>query len=1004
MKSFAFAFLLFFFAMQVGIAQQSWAHTDAIATFQQALDLYEKKQYAAAKQLFAKVADYSQQKNLQENATYYQLSASLQLNESNAAVEMEEFIRNHPTSNKRNPAVFEIGNYYFDTGNYNLAQRWLNQVDVYNLDKNWQAEYNFKFGYASLKNEDYKRANSYFNRVKNHPTYGSQAKYYLGYIAYAENDYRKAQQWFDEAEADPSFNQDMTYFKSDMSFKEGDFEAAIAAAEEKMKKANVQEQSQLNKIIGESYFNLQHYEKAIPYLEAYRGDRGKWSNTDHYQLGYTYFMQKEYVKAASEFNKIIGGKDKVAQNAYYHLAQSYLKNGAKSEALNAFKNVSELDFDPQIQQDAYLNYAKLSYEIGNAYTSVAEVLQAFIAKYPNANEADEIQALLVDAYLSEKEYEKALEYLEKSRDYEDEKTYQRVAYLYAAELFKENKYTEAKTYFQKAITQPIDKSIAAKAQFWNAEVDYLVGNYKEAILGFKQFEANAGARNTTEYNDFAYHLGYAYFKEKDYTQAQSYFEKYSKSSKEKSFQHDAYVRLGDVHFALGNYWPAMEAYNLAIAMPAMPHDYAFFQKAISYGFVDRNERKIEALQSFLKTYQNSPYRDDALYELGNTFSAENNTTKALTAYQQLIDQHPNSPLLPRALSKKGLLYYNTNQNQQALTTLKQLVASHPKSEQAVQAINTVRLIYIDQGQTEVYAAWIRSIDFVEIGDADIDNATFEAAENPFLAGDNKKAIEGFKKYLKQYPDGLHTLKANFYLAQLLYNQGDKKESQPYYEAVIGASNSEFTETALSRSAQIYLENEKYSQAIPLLQQLENKAQFTQNIVFAVTNLMKAYYQTNNYAETIAYADKVIALQSAEVQATEDAYLYSARAHMAMGNNNLAEQSYAVVLQNATGSIAAEALYYKAYFQHIKGNFAASTETVKELTKEYARFQEFGFKGLLVMAKNFYALDDAFNATYILESLQTSASSYPEIVNEAKVELTKMKQEISQKNNSVKVND
>jgi TolA-binding protein len=53
----------------------------------------------------------------------------------------------------------------------------------------------------------------------------------------------------------------------------------------------------------------------------------------------------------------------VAQNAYYHLGESYLNLDKKQEALNAFKNASEMNFDLAIQEDASLNYAKLSYEM-----------------------------------------------------------------------------------------------------------------------------------------------------------------------------------------------------------------------------------------------------------------------------------------------------------------------------------------------------------------------------------------------------------------------------------------------------------------------------------------------------------------------------------------------------------------------------------------------------------------------------------------------------------------
>jgi TolA-binding protein len=43
-----------------------------------------------------------------------------------------------------------------------------------------------------------------------------------------------------------------------------------------------------------------------------------------------------------QFNKIINGKDFVAQNAYHHLGESYLNLDKKQEALNAFKNASEM--------------------------------------------------------------------------------------------------------------------------------------------------------------------------------------------------------------------------------------------------------------------------------------------------------------------------------------------------------------------------------------------------------------------------------------------------------------------------------------------------------------------------------------------------------------------------------------------------------------------------------------------------------------------------------------
>ena len=200
-----------------------------------------------------------------------------------------------------------------------------------------------------LKAMNLKKAKDYLNRVKDSKKYGSQAKYYLGFMAYEGDDYQQANELFEEVEDKDRYSEDLSYFQADMNFKQGNFQKAIDLGLEQLPRADRRDQSELNKIIGESYFNLGEYEKAIPYLKEYKGQRGKWNNTDYYQLGYAYFQQGDYEKAINEFNKIIDGKNAVAQNAYYHLAQSYLKTDKKQEALNAFKNASEMDFNTEIQ-------------------------------------------------------------------------------------------------------------------------------------------------------------------------------------------------------------------------------------------------------------------------------------------------------------------------------------------------------------------------------------------------------------------------------------------------------------------------------------------------------------------------------------------------------------------------------------------------------------------------------------------------------------------------------
>ena len=53
-----------------------------------------------------------------------------------------------------------------------------------------------------------------------------------------------------------------------------------------------------------------------------------------------------------------------------------------------------------------------------------------------------------------------------------------------------------------------------------------------------------------------------------------------------------------------------------------------------------------------------------------------------------------------------------------------------------------------------------------------------------------------------------------------------------------------------------------------------------------------------------------------------------------------------------------------------------------------------------MGQNFYDLDDAYQATYILDALIENFQNYPDVIEEAKAELARIKSEQAETNSSV----
>lgn len=1002
LKKVVFPFILFLITLSLS-AQKSEIYTNPIKDYNHAIELYQNKSYVAAQEKFNKIKLlYEDSNELKANCAYYAANCAVRLGQPNSDELMQDFVNQYPSSTKRNNAFIDVADYYFSVGKYSYAAKWYSKVNVTNLAIKQEETFNFNYGYSLFASKNYPRAKEYFLNLLDSENYGAQAKYYYGFIAYNQDDFDTADKYFSEIEDVSSFKTNVSYYLADMNFKLGKFEEAIDYGLDKLKTSKRGEHSEISKIIGESYFNLQKYDLAIPHLLNYRGKGGKWNNTDYYFLGYSYYKQQDFVKAINNFNKIIDGNNAVAQNAYYHLGECYLELTKKQAALNAFKNAAEMKFVPDIKKDAWLNYAKLSYDIGNPYKSVPEVLNEYSELYPNSENKAKINDLIISAYITSKDYEGALTYLKNKKTAKEKALFQKVSFFRGTELFREGKFDDAKQNFQNAIDFPIDETIDAQATFWNGESNYQLNNFLVAIDDFNSFLSKSKANSTPEIQLINYNLGYAYFKQKEYKKATIEFEKYlSQNFNDVVKKKDAYLRVADSYFIDRNYSKAIEFYSKVLQSKGADSDYAQFQKALSFGLTGDENAKINELKKFLQKVQRSPYKDDALYVLGNSYMKQNNYKLALESFDKLTTELYRSPLVSKAFLKKGLIYYNTDKSEQALTAYKAVVTKFPNTAEARQAIKDSRQIYVDLGRVDEYAAWVKNIDFVNVSNADLDNDMYESAEKQFLQNNHKKAISSFQKYLNSFPNGLHRLKVNFQLAQSLFSENQPLKTIPYYTYVINQEQNEYSETALSQLSLVYLQNDNWKDAIPILERLEEDANSPENITFAQSNLMKGYYANEQYNKAVEYADIVLQNVKLEDRIKSDAYIIIARSAIKTNNQNKAREAYKEVEKIADGNLKAESLYYDAYFESLDGSYRVSNDIVQKIAADYAAYKYWAAKGLIVMATNYNELNDAYQATYILESVIKNFAQFEDVVEEATSTLKNIKTEQAKTNESIK---
>ncbi len=999
-RKFILLFIFFILSNSI-VAQKSIIDTSTITDFNNALELYNNKAYGAAQKTFDKVKKEAvQSSNLQADASYYDAMCAIKLNQTNADEKVLNFVEENPTSNKKNKAFFNVGNYYFANKKAAHALKWYKKVNTAFISKENIKELNFKMGYGFLVAKRLDLAKNKFLPLINDAKYGNDSRYYYGYISYKQEDYGIAESTLKEIADNKSYKAEISYYLLDISFKSGQFERCIIVGQKLLKTAKRKDISEISKIVGESFFNLNKYEEAIPYLKAYKGKNKKWNNTDYYQLGYAYYKQNDFENAISFFNKIISQKNAVSQNAYYHLAECYLNIDKKNEALNAFQTASIMTFNKKIQEDAALNYAKLSYEEGNPFESVSDVLQNYLKKYPNSNAYKEINELVVSSFIHQQDYKGALDYLKKKKSQENTELTFEVSLYRGIQLFNENKLSESISYFATSQSSKNNK-ISQKGKYWEAEALYRLGNYDTALPKFLSLQNSLKKDNNNVFPLLTYTIGYTYFKLKKYEKSASTFSLFiTQEEPETLIKNDAYIRLGDSYFATRNYKDAIKSYEVVITENGAEADYAQYQIGMSYGFINENQAKITALNKVVNEYTTSTLKDDALYQLANTYTKIKSNSKAHQAYDRLLSIYPKSAFLPKSLVRQGLLYYNENENSKALEKFKLTVRKFPNSPDAIEAVRNAKNIYIDQDNLDDYVTWTKTLKFIDVSDNELESSSFAIAERKYFEGKNDGSILSLKKYLRKFPDGKNNLKANYYLADILFKEKLFTQSIEKYQIVLKNGQSEFSEDALAKLSQVYLQKEDVKNAIPLLERLEKEAYVKENILFAQSNLMKAYNFNEDYNASIIYAKKILDKDKLDDNLRLDAKKIIARASFNNKDLETAAIYYEEINEEAKGELKAESLYYSAYFKNNDRDFESSTKVVQELIANYSAYKYWGVKSYVIMAKNYYSLKDAYQATFILENVIKNFSQYDDILKEAQQELDKIKDNEAKTNNSV----
>ncbi len=1019
MPFFTMAFLFVSFKT---FAQQTTVFTEANLHYKRGIDFYEKDVLALAQTEFEQVLTLlrpvaePESKLLRGRAELFYAKAAVRLGQPNAEQLISDYIRNYSPDPLATAAIFEMANYYFNTGNYEKALEFYEMMGDNDVTGDQRTEVTFKKGYSYFLRRQFPAAKQAFLSIKEKEgEYYMPSNYYYGMIAFFENKFDDAIKSFQRVEKSKQYSASVPYYLVQIYFAQKDFNKVIDYGTKLANDPKVRNSREINQLVGQAYFERNDFTNAEKYLSVGAEGNSRMRPEDYYQLGFCQFKLGKFAQAAENLKNLSGTDSKMGQSALLMLGDCALRAGEKADARTAFAGASRMKFDPQVQEDALFNFAKLSYEL--KYTQ--DAVGALENIQPTSKYYSEAQTLLGEVLLQTRDYEEALQIIGKIQNKTPKirEAYQKALTYRGLQLMQESKPNDAQSYFQRSLSDAVNSETKAIAQYWLAEIAHQNKDFASSQTYASQFlsYANSSRSLPDESSTYTgnYLQGYNYLKQKNYQSALQYFQEainkiksndayiYSDYVKQNVLG-DATLRAADCYFKRNQYNEALRLYDEAVSRQYAGYVYALYQKGIIQGLRGSNTEKIIALEKLADQYPNSEFAGAAMLETGMTYQQIGKLDKAAQVLNRFVQQYRGkSDLINQAYLRLGLIATNQGNAEQAIAYYKAVFANNPTAAESKAAAARLEDIYVNElGKPEEYFAFMKTTGY-NVDNASRDSISFRSAESQFEQGNYEKAITSYSSYLASYPTGGNALQAHYNRGDAYSNLKQYENALGDYDWVVGRGNSKYYARAAEKGALIaYNQSKNFQKALDLYTIMETSATDENKKFEAALGAMRSAYRVGNSAVLVEMANKVANNTRATKEQQRNANFFVGKNAYDKKEYDRAKTALKKAYEGATASEQKdEAGYLLASCEYFGRNLDVAIDLCEDISKN-ALSDLWAAKALILEADIYSEKGDLFNARAALEAVIDNFKDNPEIQAEAKRKLEAVKAKEGAKNNNL----
>lgn len=944
----------------LGLSQQS---IDGSAyTELQAFQHFQARKYQTV------IADLSKKEPISNEENILLLLSELQMGKP-VEREIAIWVQESPKHPMVSLAGFHLGTYYFYAGDFDKSESFLKDVPSNSLTKHDRSSYGYTRGVLKLQNEAYQDAKNLFQFAKENEsseTERTELNYYEAFADYHLGNKAEAVKGFQQAKNNPDYGQSARYFIAKVKLDEGATDEVIALAQEDLSEEKTITNSGLYQLIGEAYTQKGEVDKADAFFEKSIDVHPEQPSAAlYYQAGTTKFKIGNEEKAEEYLIKsgLQGGE--YAQLSAFQLGRIYLKKKAFKKSITAYTEAAASE-EAEIREESLYHIAKLHAILGD-YTAAINYAKDYLNQYPSNDRASEIRQLIVEAYLRTSNYELAIEMLNTFgvSTREQEEAYQKVSFQKAILLFNDGSFIEAKVWFLESLKYTPNQDLKDESYYHLGEITLQSGDYKSAI---SYYQKQLALNSLTHYG-----LGYAYYNQYAYAGAIPHFVKATEAT-DASIVKDANVRLADCYYATKAYAKALAIYENQSEEKA--HPYILIQQARTLKNLDKND---EAIIAFKQLSNNGEYAPEAIYTIAQIHLEQIRFQEAVTYFSQVIDQYNGSSYYTKALLNRGITFKNLNEPEKAKLDYEAVLNRTSSDEVALNAILGLQELQQVGFNSKELDAYIQNFKRANPGSESLASVEFESARQFYYDKKYERAISSLTNYLNEYKGSAYDNEARYFLGNAYFQLGNYEQAAAEFNQLKPIRNAYTgrTLTRLAEANQLLGEDEAAIDAYQLLisLNLSSKDRYHAN-----KGLMNLFFENEDYQKSIEYADAILKLDWKPLNGSKQASLIKAKSYYALQELDKSSKAYET-LTSDLDVFAAEANYMMALIAHERGAYNQSLDRLFDLNASLGSYTLWIDRSYLLIARNYVATDELFQAKATLRSIIQHAST-EEVVAQA----------------------